>query len=235
MEMCPYEMEDIFNYIPRYFRHVIPDDWNTYGSRNNKVDLLDRLSDDDYDWNKISRKMGNKFEVVEIWKIQNPRTYGRYAKRADKYRTWFDREPKRWQLFHGTQPENVKSIIDQNFDLRNLHTKETSFYFTGEGVYFTNSAAYADWCVGGHNKTCFMFNCEVLIDSIKTVNDPKLVRYGPPARRGFKQEVADLRDDGIEPHPSIVYDTTARADKDEYVKFRRNEYYPTHLIMYSRW
>ncbi|XP_026275729.1 protein mono-ADP-ribosyltransferase PARP12-like [Frankliniella occidentalis] len=231
METCPYELEDHVSFVPRYYRHLMPDNWYLDGSQ---VNVLDRLSEDDYQWKKISQKMGNEFDVVEIWKVQNPRSYGRYAQRALKYENWFGREPKRWQLFHGTQEENIDSIIENNFDLRNLHTKDTSFYFTGEGVYFTNSAAYADWCVGGSDTRCYMFNCEVLIDSIKNIYNPHSVRFGPPARKGCEQEVAEARSEGRDPHPSTVYDTTARADKDEYVKFRKNEFYPLHLIMYDR-
>ncbi|KAK3912204.1 Protein mono-ADP-ribosyltransferase PARP14 [Frankliniella fusca] len=234
MGFNPYEQEEDFYWIPRYYKHLIPDYWNVYGYKNNQVSVLERLYDDDEDWDKIDRKMGPRFDVVQIWTIQNPRTYGRYAKKMEKYEDWYDREPKRWELFHGTQAKNVESIIDNNFDLRNLHTKDSSFYAAGEGVYFTNKAAYADWAVGGQNTRCYMFYCEVLIDKIKNVSNPNSVRLGPPARPGYETEVARVRSEGGDPHPSMLYDTTSRTDKDEYVKFKRNEYYPTHLIMYDR-
>lgn len=232
----PYELEDVVLKVPMYLQSEIPDDWEVFGGRTQRVHLLDRLERQDPAWRDIRRRLAHRFSLKEVWRVQNPRIYGRYNASMTKYRKWFDTEPDVYSWFHGTQTQNVSSILWNNFDLSRLGEKATSWYYSGVGVYFTESTNFADWAVGDSDYygSRFMFVCDVLVNNIMTVVNPNQVADGAPALPDYKQEVRDRRREGLSVPNSMLYDTTTQNGVDEYVKFRRHEYYPEYLIMYER-
>lgn len=120
-------------------------------------------------------------------------------------------------LYHGTTPDKVEVICQQNLDCRLAGDRVGTLF--GQGTYFASEAKYSDgYATPDRNRHRFIFQVKVLAGKI-TLGDPSYKR--PPAvnendpRSKLYDACVDHRD-----NPRI------------YCIFDQNQYYPEYIIEY---
>lgn len=124
------------------------------------------------------------------------------------------------KLFHGTSPENVEAICEENFDPR-IH-KNNRKLMLGQGTYFALDAVTShSYAKKDSNLFQYMFLVKVLVGSYTQAHGPSYQR--PSSLEDFAKvdtRLYDSRVDNIS-NPTI------------FVVFDRNHFYPEYVIQYS--
>ncbi|XP_018012996.1 protein mono-ADP-ribosyltransferase PARP12-like [Hyalella azteca] len=145
---------------------------------------------------------------ISIVKINNPYLETAFKNRKIQLQNQYPSVMyKEEYLFHGTEPANVKAILEDNLDWR-LHGSCTGHKY-GRGAYFSNSAKMSR----DYGKAIFV--CRVLVGLTARGEDSTL----KPPKDGFNRLVDTTVDDVAKPTIFVKYET--------------QEYYPEYYAVFS--
>ena len=123
------------------------------------------------------------------------------------------------RLFHGTSPENVEAICEENFDPR-IH-KNNRTLMLGQGTYFAVNAVIShSYAKEDSNLFQYMFLAKVLVGSYAEGHGLRYQTLSPMDFANVDTRLYDSRVDNIL-SPTI------------FVVFDRNHFYPEYVIQYS--
>ena len=123
------------------------------------------------------------------------------------------------KLFHGTSPENVEAICEENFDPQ-IH-KNNRTLMLGQGTYFAVDAVTSHrYAKEDANLFQYMFLAKVLVGSYTKAHGPSYQRPSPEDFANVNPRQYDSRVDDIS-NPTM------------FVVFDRNHFYPEYVIQYS--
>ncbi|XP_046842592.1 protein mono-ADP-ribosyltransferase PARP14-like [Xenia sp. Carnegie-2017] len=158
---------------------------------------------------------GRSDQIYEIHRIQNPRLYSRYQ----AFKSSMCGDVNEMRLFHGTNPNNVRSINSNNFSRSFAGVNAVKY---GNGVYFARDASYSlryslHQCSGSQPK---MYIAKVLVGEY-TLGKEGLKE--PPSRN-------DLG------NPGLLYDSVVDSPSNPkiFVIFQDNQSYPEYLITLNK-
>ncbi|RXG72295.1 Poly [ADP-ribose] polymerase 12 [Armadillidium vulgare] len=164
-----------------------------------------------------TRARGNTYNILKIERVQNPYVYRAFQNKVQEMKVTYKNEATIdiQQLFHGTGPDIVPKICDENFDWR-LHGSSTGQMY-GRGTYFamhsSYSISYAKQDANGHR---FMFVAKVAVGTT-TQGNSGITR--PPINTQYNLPY-DSTVDNVG-YPAII------------VKYDKQEYFPEYIITFG--
>lgn len=165
----------------------------------------------------LFKSQGASQNILKIERVQNPYVYRAFQNKVQEMKVTYknDSSVNIRQLFHGTTPDIVPKICDENFDWRLHGTSSGQSY--GRGTYFSTLSSYSQgYARADSNGHSFMFVAKVAVGTVTTGNSgmarpPINTQYNLP----FDSTVDNVS------NPTII------------VKYDKQEYYPEYIITFG--
>ena len=163
----------------------------------------------------VRRRGGHDINIAKIERVQNKFLYFSYKNKMEELKMIYKNENNLniQQLFHGTGPDIVEDICDQNFDWR-LHGSNVG-QIHGRGTYFAMSPSYSyNYAKRDNCGQRYIFIARVIVGNL-VVGDSSMVR---PPKNPATNALYDSSCDNVS-SPKII------------VKYDSQEYYPEYIIV----
>lgn len=156
-------------------------------------------------------KMKRRFvTILSIERIQNPYLMGRYLLKKMEIKIACGEEPKEYILFHGSKPQFVEDVCQNNFDWRKYGTGTKNSY--GKGVpFYSSSHDSRYYCDNGKKE--IVFAAKVFFGNLCEGNENMTF---PPYCDSLKMH----------------YDSSAENNGTVVVKYIDEQYYPAYKITF---
>ena len=163
----------------------------------------------------VKQRGGASINIIRIQRIQNKFLYYPYINKMKQLKTVYKNEKQLniQQLFHGTRPNVVEEICEQNFDWR-LHGSNSGQNF-GRGTYFAMSPSYSyNYATVDNDGLKYIFIAKVIVGSL-VIGNSSMVR---PPKNPSTNALYESSCDNITT-PTII------------VKYDKQEYYPEYILV----
>ena len=195
----------------------LPPTWDAMGNDDNLLKVTLSPSSAEYQTlaTLVKQRGGTNINIIKIKRIQNKFLHYDFMNRIKQLKTIYKDEKQLniQQLFHGTRPNVVEEICDQNLDWR-LHGSNSGQNF-GRGTYFAMSPSYSyNYAKTNDEGHRHIFIAKVIIGSVVRGNS-SMVR---PPKNPSTNALYDSSCDNVT-SPSII------------VKYDSREYYPEYLLV----